>query len=69
MLLYCDFIADRVRKGLINSMNNTLEPVRLVDVSRPSFDLGPDGEFVSSKKVLTVTDVYGTRYTVTVEPA
>lgn len=67
MIVYCDFIADRVRKGLINSMNDALEPVRLTEVTRPAFDLGPNGEFVSTKKVLTVTDAYGTRYSVTVE--
>lgn len=69
MLAYCDFIADRIRKGLINSMNDALEPVRLTEVTRPAWDLGPKGEFVSTKKTLSVTDGNGKRYVVTVEEA
>lgn len=69
MLIYCDFIADRIRKGLINSMNDSLEPIKLAEVSRPAFDLGPNGEFASTKKTLTVVDSFGTRYIVTVEEA
>ena len=69
MLAYCDFIADRVRKGLINSMNDSLEPVRLKDVGRVNFDLGPNGEFASTKKTLTVVDMNGKAYIVTVEEA
>ena len=69
MLAYCDFIADRVRKGLINSMNDSLEPVRLKDVGRVNFDLGPNGEFASTKKTLTVVDMNGKSYIVTVEEA
>ena len=69
MLAYCDFIADRVRKGLLTSMNDSLEPVRLMDVGRVNFDLGPNGEFASTKKTLEVLDGNGKRYIVTVEEA
>ena len=69
MLAYCDFIADRVRKGLVNSMNDSLEPVRLMDVGRVNYDLGPNGEFASTKKTLTVVDMNGKAYIVTVEEA
>jgi hypothetical protein len=69
MLAYCDFIADRIRKGLINSMNDALEPVRLTEVTRPAWDLGPNGEFASTKKTISVTDGNGKRYVVTVEEA
>lgn len=67
MIAYCDFIADRIRRGLINSMNDSLEPVRLADVGRVNYDLGPDGEFLSTAKTLMVVDGNGKRYCVTVE--
>ncbi len=69
MLKYCDFIADRVRKGLVNSMNDSLEPVRLKDVGRVQFDLGPQGEFRSTSKTIMVEDAYGSKYRVTIEEA
>lgn len=67
MIAYCDFIADRIRRGLINSMNDALEPVRLSDVGRVNYDLGPAGEFQSTAKTLMVVDGNGKRYCVTVE--
>lgn len=69
MLAYCDFVADRVQKGLVNVMNDALQPVRLTEVSKVSWDLGPQGEFASTKKTLFVADQNGKRYRVTVEEA
>ena len=67
MLAYCDFIADRIRKGLINSMNDSLEPVRLTNVGKVQYDLGPNGEFASTTKFMNVTDGNGKLYIVTVK--
>ena len=67
MIAYCDFIADRIRKGLINTMNDSLEPIRLKDIGKVNFDLGPKGEFRSTKKTMYVWDAYGKEYMVTVE--
>lgn len=67
MIVYCDFLVDRIRKGLINTMNDSLEPVRLKDIGKVNFDLGPRGEFRSTKKTLFVWDAYGNEYRVTVE--
>lgn len=67
MIAYCDFLVDRIRKGLINTMNDSLEPVRLKDIGKVNFDLGPRGEFRSTKKTLFVWDAYGNEYRVTVE--
>ena len=66
MLAYCDFIADRIRRGLLNSMGDSLEPVRIQEVSRVEWDLGPKGEFQSTKKTLFVW-AHGKEYRVVVE--
>ena len=66
MLAYCDFIADRVRKGLNNTMGDSLEPVRITEVSKVNYDLGPKGEFNSTKKTIFVW-AHGKEYRVTVE--
>jgi hypothetical protein len=66
MLAYCDFIADRIRKGLINSMGDSLEPVMIDEVGKVQWDLGPAGEFRSTKKTVKVV-IGGKDYQVTVE--
>ncbi len=66
MLRYCDFIADRIRKGLINSMGDSLEPVRIEGVGKVNWDLDEQGAFRSTKKTLTVM-INGVGYIVTVE--
>lgn len=67
MIAYCDFIADRIRKGLLNSMGDSLEPVRLKDLSKVNYDLTESGAFASTKKTLYVSDSNGKRYTITVQ--
>ena len=69
MLAYCDFIADRIRKSLVNSMNDVLEPVRLTDIGSIQWDLGPNGEFASTAKAIGVVDGNGKKYIVTVREA
>jgi hypothetical protein len=67
MLAYCDFIADRIRKGLLNSMGDSLEPVRLKDLSKVEYDLTDTGAFASTTKTLYVSDGNGKRYKITVQ--
>jgi hypothetical protein len=43
------------------------EGVGLTEVSFTSWDLSPEGSFLSSKKTIQVSDHNGTRYKVTVE--
>jgi hypothetical protein len=66
MLRYCDFIADRIKKGLSVSMLDPFEPVQIDGIGDVQWDLGPSGEFVSTKKVLSVM-INGVGYRVTVE--
>jgi hypothetical protein len=66
MLRYCDFIADRIKKSLTASMLDIKEPVQIDGIGKVQWDLGPNGEFVSTKKVLSVM-VDGVGYKVTVE--
>lgn len=67
MIAYCDFIADRIRKGLLNTLNDSLEPVRLKEIGKVEWDLDNDGSFKSSKKTMYLWDAYGKEYRVTVE--
>ena len=67
MIAYCDFIADRIRKGLVNTLNDSLEPVRLKEIGKVEWDLDKDGSFKSSKKTMYLWDAYGKEYRVTVE--
>mgnify|MGYP003343376787 CR=1 FL=1 len=67
MIAYCDFIADRIRKGLVNTMNDALQPVRLKDIGKVEFDVSNNGKFLSTKKTIYLWDAYGKEYRVTVE--
>ena len=67
MLAYCDFIADRIRKGLINTAGDSLEPIRLTNISKVEYDIGPKGEFKSTKKTIHLWDGFGKEYRVIVE--
>ena len=68
-LSYCDYIAYRLRETLMteSARKNTPEGVGLTEVSFTSWDLSPEGAFLSSKKTIHVSDHNGTRYKVTVE--
>lgn len=67
MIAYCDFIADRIKKGLENIKNDALQPVKLADIGNINFDLTASGAFASTKKTLFVWDAYGKEYRITVE--
>lgn len=67
MIKYCDFIADRIRKGLLNVMNDALQPIRLKDVGKVEYDIDLAGKFRSTKKTIYLWDAFGNEYRVTVE--
>lgn len=69
MLVYCDFIAREIRNGLVTVMNDPFQPIKLTDVTKVKWDLGPNDEFLSTKKTMHVTDQNGRLYRVTVEEA
>lgn len=63
-MIYCDFIADQIRKVLCSEdANSHIEKVGDVEM-----DLHPtEGYFVSTKKTINIEDFNGTKYKVTVE--
>lgn len=62
-VVYCDYIAHTISKELKANDTERL----LSSVSRPKYDLTPEGGFASTKKVIEVEDRFGTKYRVTVE--
>jgi hypothetical protein len=67
MLVYCDYIADRVQKALVAAKNDVFASVPLSDVGRVNYDLDANGAFASTKKTLEVVDGNGRKYLVTVQ--
>ena len=65
-LAYCDKIADTIKKALVKH-----DPDGIITFSGPvKSDLHPEkGYFVSPKKMITVYDMSGKAYVVTVEEA
>ena len=67
-LAYCDYIAARLHTLVSNEINDN--QTMMESVSTPKMDLHPtEGYFMSTKKVLTVHDVNGKAYVITVEEA
>jgi len=67
-LAYCDYIASRLRTLVSNEINDNQTMIE--SVSAPKMDLHPtEGYLLSTKKVLTVHDVNGKAYVITVEEA
>lgn len=66
MLAYCDKIADSIRTALIKS-----DPDGIIGPVGPiKMDLHPtEGWFQSTKKIMTVHDMNGKAYVVTIEEA
>jgi len=62
---YCDYIAHTI---VGNLKANDTEKL-LASVSRPQYDLTPEGSFASTKKTIMVEDRFGKKYRVTVEEA
>jgi hypothetical protein len=73
-LAYCDYIAARLYTLIDREINHETVLVAvdqiMASVEHPKMDLHPtEGYFQSTKKVLTVHDVNGKAYVVTVEEA
>lgn len=66
MLRYCDFIADRIKKALMASMMDRMEPVQIEGVGKIQWDLDENGAFRSTKKTINL-EINGVGYKVTVE--
>ena len=67
MMAYCDYIAELISKEMKSEDDKYMR--LLSSVSRPLYDLGQQGQFQSTKKVINVEDRYGKKYTITVEEA
>jgi len=65
-LAYCDKIADSIQKALKQT-----DPDGIIkEVSKIEWDLHPtEGYFISPKKMMTVHDMNGKAYVVTIEEA
>ena len=64
--IYNDFIADRIKKALVNE--SALEDNIVHDVQGPKMDLDPDeGYLLSLKLTIKVMDKNGTTYKITIE--
>lgn len=65
MLAYCDYIAHIISGKLRTHDSENL--IRMV--TKPKYDITSDGKFLSTKKTITVQDVNGKQYRITVEEA
>lgn len=69
MLKYCDYIASTILKGLRDDKYTNARTTYLGDCLGPvKWDLHPiEGYFLSTKKTITVNDINGQKYRITVE--
>jgi hypothetical protein len=65
MLAYCDYMAKVINDAL--KKDSHVYGSFVDSVGRVNYDLGPQGEFRSTKKTMTVVDRNGKNYIVTVE--
>jgi len=65
MLVYCDYIADRIKNGLRD--DSYKEETLISYVDKINWDLTPEGYFNSTKKTIKVQDKSGRWYKITVE--
>ena len=66
MLVYCDWIADQIKRHFTNDKAEN----KIVEVSNIVMDLHPiDGYFLSTKKTMLMQDENGTQYKITIEEA
>jgi hypothetical protein len=64
-LAYCDYIAHLIKKHL---KDQDLRDKALIDtVGSIRFDLDENGRMLSSKKQISVVDIQGKTYTITIE--
>jgi hypothetical protein len=62
MIAYCDYIAYTIREALVQDSG-----WKLCHVGKIQWDLGDDGAFQSTDKLLIVEDNNGKKYKITVE--
>lgn len=67
MLEYCDYMAKVIHDSLKKDTN--VYGSFVDSVGKVQWDLGPKGEFLSTKKTMTVVDRNGKCYRVTIERA
>ena len=65
MIAYCDYIADRIKRGL--TADSTTVGTLIGNVGKINYDLTKEGAFNSTKKTISVVDTNGKMYRVTVE--
>jgi hypothetical protein len=65
MLAYCDYMAKVIKDSL--TKDSLVFGSHIGDVGKVQYDLGPNGEFSSTKKTLSVMDRNGKAYRVTIE--
>ena len=63
LMAYCDYIAHIISGKLRSHDSEGLLQI----VGRPKYDMSPDGKILSAKKTITVHDVFGKEYRITVE--
>lgn len=62
MLVYCDYIAERIKRCLQHN-----DPQALIGaIGKVRGDLNNDGSFVSTKKTIDLSDIAGKRYQIIV---
>ena len=66
MLAYCDYIAKVINDSLKKDAATEFRSL-IGDVGKTQWDCGPNGEFLSTKKTISVVDKNGKCYRVTVE--
>lgn len=65
MIAYCDYIADRIKRGLTD--DSKIAGSLIGNVGKINYDLTETGAFNSTKKTIGVVDANGKFYRVTVE--
>jgi hypothetical protein len=66
MLAYCDYIAKVISEAMRkDSVRNSMTYID--NVGKTQWDLGANGEFLSTKKTMSVVDKNGKFYRVTIE--
>lgn len=65
MLAYCDYMAKVIKESL--TKDSLSFGSYIGNVGKVNYDLGPNGEFSSTKKTLSVMDRNGKAYRVTIE--
>lgn len=63
MIAYCDYIVTLIKRTLLANDDSKMLDV----IGHIVYDLGDYGQFLSTKKTLTVTDMNGKAYQITVE--